>query len=173
MYTTDTEQRFEKLYTLLFPEVFKYIYFRTKDKELASDLAQAVFIKVYEKIETIRAATEKTYIFTILKNQLIDFYRTKKDTVSYEETFPDHDPLSYRGDLSHEIITEHDRIFVLQSLDRLSEDYKDVIIKKALLGWSYEEISKKNQESEQTIRKRYSRALSQLAEIIKNTHIYE
>lgn len=173
MYDIDTEKKFEKLYKLLLPEVFKYIYFRTKDKNIANDLTQNIFIKVYEKIETIRAATEKTYIFTIVKNQLIDYYRTKKNIVSYEETFPDHDPLGYTGDLSQEIITENDRMFIVESLDRLSEDYKDIIIKKALLGWSYEEISEETQESEQTLRKRYSRALIQLAKVIKEINLYE
>ncbi|KKU85720.1 MAG: hypothetical protein UY14_C0015G0015 [Parcubacteria group bacterium GW2011_GWA1_47_9] len=49
----DTEA-FGRLYELYFTPVYRYIYLRTKNKEEAEDLSQAVFVKVFKSIGAFR-----------------------------------------------------------------------------------------------------------------------
>jgi RNA polymerase sigma-70 factor (ECF subfamily) len=49
----DTEA-FSRLYELYFIPVFRYIYFRVKDKEEANDLTQIVFLKVFSSLPNFK-----------------------------------------------------------------------------------------------------------------------
>jgi len=50
-------------------DIWNYAYFLTKDRELAKDIAQEVFIKAYYSIHTFRGqSTLKTWLLTITRN---------------------------------------------------------------------------------------------------------
>ncbi|ANE46963.1 hypothetical protein SY83_12525 [Paenibacillus swuensis] len=58
-------------------DVWNYIYFLTRYKETADDLAQEVFIKVYEKMYTFRGhSSVKTWILSITRNTVHDYRRS-------------------------------------------------------------------------------------------------
>lgn len=83
----------EKLYEEYHDKVFRYIYSKVNDFYLSEDLCSDVFVKVVEKLDTFneKKASISTWIFTIARNRLIDYYRTRKvtseipDDLTYEE----------------------------------------------------------------------------------------
>ncbi len=72
-----TAEAFSLFYEEYLPKIFKYISYRISDKFLAEDLTSTVFEKALTKYETYssKKAVISTWVFTIARNTLIDYYR--------------------------------------------------------------------------------------------------
>lgn len=58
--------------------LLNYAFFRVRDRELAEDLMQETFISALKSQQTYNGtAGEKTWLTAILKNKIIDYYRSK------------------------------------------------------------------------------------------------
>lgn len=168
---TEKEKRFSDIFEASVEQVFRYVYVRTKDKELAEDITQTTFMKVYEKIDSIKEDKEKQYTITIAKNLLIDYYRKNKINIEYDETLPSCNPLEYSPHLTEEkIFKKEDIDFVIKIINQLEPYDGELVRLRAILEWSYKEISEYLETNEATIRKQYSRALEKLREIIINKY---
>jgi RNA polymerase sigma-70 factor (TIGR02943 family) len=78
--------------------LFSLAMYRVGHKETSEDLVQETFVSAMRMKETFRGdSSEKTWLVSILKNKIIDYYRKKdvlKDTTSYlketEDSFSEH-----------------------------------------------------------------------------------
>jgi RNA polymerase sigma-70 factor (ECF subfamily) len=72
-----TAEAFSLFYEEYLPKIFKYINYKISDRFLAEDLTSAVFEKALTKYETYssKKAAISTWVFTIARNTLIDYYR--------------------------------------------------------------------------------------------------
>jgi RNA polymerase sigma factor (sigma-70 family) len=79
---------FAELYTEFLPKVYRYIAYRINDVPTAEDLTSMVFEKALTKFESYdtRKAQFSTWVFTIARNTLTDYFRThlKRQTVTLE-----------------------------------------------------------------------------------------
>ncbi len=56
--------------------LYRYALPRVNDKEIAKDLVQETFLAAWRNIDNYKGeASEKNWLFTILKNKIIDHYR--------------------------------------------------------------------------------------------------
>jgi RNA polymerase sigma-70 factor (ECF subfamily) len=63
--------------------LLNYAFFRVRDKAFAEDLMQETFISALKSQHTYNGtANEKTWLTAILKNKIIDFYRSKLNKYS-------------------------------------------------------------------------------------------
>jgi RNA polymerase sigma-70 factor, ECF subfamily len=70
---------FDDLYNNYHHDVFQFLFYMVRNKELAEDLVQEVYIRVlksYEKFEG--KSSEKTWLFSIARNVAIDSFRKQK-----------------------------------------------------------------------------------------------
>ncbi|WP_282155671.1 RNA polymerase sigma factor SigX [Cytobacillus gottheilii] len=70
---------FDDLYNKYHHDVFQFLFYMVRNKELAEDLVQEVYIRVlksYEKFEG--KSSEKTWLFSIARNVAIDSFRKQK-----------------------------------------------------------------------------------------------
>jgi len=87
---------FEALYRKYADKVYNYFWYRTgSDKELSEDLMQETFFRAYSHLKRfhIRGYSYLTYLLTIARRILIDYYRKTKlvlindmENLSYEIT---------------------------------------------------------------------------------------
>jgi len=66
--------------------MFNYTFIRLRDRETAKDLVQDTFLSALQNLDSFRGdSTEKTWLYSILKNKIIDYYRKKASdkTISY------------------------------------------------------------------------------------------
>lgn len=155
-------EAFGSIYDSYFTQVYRFLYYRTKHRELAEDLVQTVFIKVFARIEDIDATYPKAYLFTVARNILTDHWR-KKIEYSYDETASHErtDPNATRS-LEEKMNDEQDIDRILARLDTLSDDQQDVVLLKYVHDLTTPEIALALGKSEVTIRKIQSRALKSL-----------
>ena len=66
-------------------QLLNYALLRTGDREIARDLVQDTFLSAIQGVHSFRGeSSEKTWLFSILKNKIIDHFRKK----SNEKTVP-------------------------------------------------------------------------------------
>ena len=68
---------FEEVYMDNYKPLYNYIYMQLLHRQDAEDIFSEVFIKAMDAYESYNpfAASEKTWLFRIAKNSLIDYYR--------------------------------------------------------------------------------------------------
>jgi RNA polymerase sigma factor (sigma-70 family) len=75
--TDDPNALLDELMTAYGKEVWNYAYSITRKWDMADDITQEVFIKVYRHIQSFRRdASVKTWLLTITRNTAIDFQRS-------------------------------------------------------------------------------------------------
>lgn len=63
-----------------------YIAKRVSNNEEREDILQNIFLKIYEGVDKIKDEQKITsWVFTVAKNTIIDFYRKKTDSTTFEE----------------------------------------------------------------------------------------
>lgn len=68
---------FDHAYKTYYNDVLRYISYRIYDQLTAEELTQDIFIKINEHLNNydVHKAKFKTYLYTIVKNKLIDYFR--------------------------------------------------------------------------------------------------
>lgn len=85
-----TEER-EALYTAYSEKVRGYVFGKVANRHDAEDLVSDVFLKAYEKYPTFDAnrASVSTWLYTITRNTVIDYFRTHRPGVELPHDLPD------------------------------------------------------------------------------------
>ena len=77
---------FARIYDLFFEKLYKFIFYRVGHKQISEDLLAETFVKAWQKIGQIgNSKALSSWLFHIAKNNIIDYYRSKKTTISLEE----------------------------------------------------------------------------------------
>ena len=63
-------------------QLFRFASIRINDKETAKDLVQETFLSALKNVDTFKGeVSEKNWLYTILKNKIIDYYRKKSTSL--------------------------------------------------------------------------------------------
>jgi RNA polymerase sigma-70 factor (ECF subfamily) len=129
-------------------KVFTTIYLLVKDKYLAEDLFQDVFIKAIDTLNAGRYNEEGKFlpwITRIAHNLCIDHFRKVKRSPSIK-TSDDHDIFEVlnfsEAGIDEKIMRGQSNERVTKMLDMLPEDQKEVIVMRHFADLSFREIAK-------------------------------
>lgn len=145
-------EHFSYFYEKYSQSVYKFIYLKTFDRELAEDITSDVFMKALSKISTFTPkadATFKSWIFRIAYNTIIDHYRTKKEEPSLDEVAE----RGYYLDIGDMIDKKQNAKKVLKFLDTLDPLVKKIVIMRFWDELSFKEIAEITWESEDNCKK--------------------
>ncbi len=156
------ERDFYRLYTDCFTPIYKYVYFRVRDYDVATDITQDVFSKILEQKQDIDPETELRLLYTIARNKLIDYLRKKK-SVNLAPGYEVED-LSIQSPDKH-IMHKNDTELLLKLLDHLPDDDKEIIIMRHLQELEYSEIARITNKAESHVRQIVSRGIKKLKEL--------
>ena len=152
------------------------------NEEDAKDTLQDAWIKIYKSLKKFRQDSSfYTWIYRIVTNTCHDALK-KRNRINQVTSLTDYSN-SFEGEINDIKDEVHipERIFenkeytqlLLESLDKLSTDHKQIIILRDVQGFSYEEISQIMACSEGTVKSRLSRARIKLKEIISQDRSME
>jgi RNA polymerase sigma factor (sigma-70 family) len=161
-----TREEFKNIFENHFDSIRNYIYYRSGDKELASDIAQETFIKYWEKKsgEDDRKGNIKRLLYKIAGDLFVSAYRKKKVSMKYpvynhNEGFS-HSPeeqLAYA-----ELIKNYEN-----ALANLPEKQRVVFLLHRMDGLKYHEIAVNLGVSIKAVEKRMKHALEFLKKSIE------
>lgn len=164
----DKQNEFEKQYTLLFDEIYCYVLYRITDKNDAEDIVSEVFIIAYQKLDSFNPglASLKTWLFSIAKRKVIDYWRKKKFVIDFKESFEPLQILTVSGNSMQ--IRIDDDLFVHNIFSQLKPELKTLFALRYIDDLSYEEIAALTNKKVPSIRKIFSRIHLQLRNELKN-----
>lgn len=147
LYLTGDEAAFSHLLNRHKAKIYSSIYMFTKDRELADDLFQDVFIKIIDTLRKGKYNHEGKFLQWALRiayNMCVDqFRRNKRRTkVSSTESFDIFDVLESQDENREMSIIKnetHDRVRTL--VDQLPEEQREVVILRHYADMSFKEIA--------------------------------
>ena len=159
-----TEQEKTKIYEDYAIKVRNYILSKVNDFNLAEDLTSDVFVKVYSKLDSFndKKASLSTWIFTITRHTLIDYYRTRK----VNEELPE--DLTYEED-EEDICTLENLDTLKEGLKKLSDKERDLIVLHYYSKETLKDIANKMNISYAYAKVLHAKALLKLKNSFKNS----
>lgn len=162
---------FQGLYELYFKRVYSYVAGRVNNRLDAEDLVSDVFLQIVKGLPQFKNRhyfSFGSWIFTIARNLVTDFYRCQGHPVDELQL----DVLKNDEADSVEIdglLIEQERAAELRAmLNRLSERRREVIILKYFSGLRNQEIAQILDLDERTVASHLSRGLKDLYEFYGN-----
>ena len=156
---------FAELYDEFMPKVFRYISYKMNDQQITEDLTSTVFEKAlvsFDKYSSDKAAFS-TWIFSIARNTLIDYYRTNKtrQQVALDEAIE----MPSRELSPHEEAEKKaEQDYLKDCLSKLPEDDQEIIRLKFAGEFNNRQIAKMLGLSESNVGVRLFRAVKKLRE---------
>ncbi|WP_112181212.1 sigma-70 family RNA polymerase sigma factor [Paraliobacillus zengyii] len=165
---------FEDIYNKYHQDLFQYIFYMVKDKSLAEDLIQEVYIKVLKSYDSFRGeSSEKTWLFSIArhttmdsfrkqtrnKQRLIDFLNFNKQASDFKDT----------SRLPEEIVILDEELKdIYYQLDKCSLDQKQVLILRYLQSLTIQETADIMGCSTSKVKTTQHRALKKLQTLLRD-----
>jgi RNA polymerase sigma-70 factor (ECF subfamily) len=152
-------EAFGSLYDLLCDDVYRYFYHQLGRAQDAEDLVSLTFLRAWQAISSFkwRGRPFEAWLFTVARNQLIDFYRRQRASAPLDEAREDGKP-------GPEALTlaELEAAATRSALDRLTQEQREVLVLKFYLNRDNREIAAIMGKREGTVRGLQLRALRAL-----------
>jgi len=152
----------EQVYTDYSGKVMGYIRARVRNKADAEDLHSAVFEKILRKLDEFdpSKASLNTWIFTVTRNTVIDYYRRSKPTEELDENLSDDLELD-ENLLNTETLSE-----LAAALKSLPQQLMDIIVLRYYDGKPLTEIAQLMGLSYGAVKLRHQNAVIMLREAL-------
>jgi RNA polymerase sigma factor (sigma-70 family) len=127
-----TTSEYNKCVDNLSDAIFRFLLKNTRDKDLANDLVQDSFLKLWLKRKDVDNKKSKSYLFTTAYHTMIDHFRKNERKDSFDPQMHD--------------VAYHDNNFsdlkeVLDmAIQKLSPIQRSVVMLRDYEGYSYKEI---------------------------------
>jgi RNA polymerase sigma-70 factor, ECF subfamily len=157
------QDAFACLYDSYIERIYRYVYFRVGEDEIAEDITSQVFLKSWEKLALFQIGPTPfiAWLYRIAHNTIIDYYRTRKTSISLDD--------AAQVDINHVDGTDErlDQQFeskqLHEALKQLTNEQQQVLTLKFIDGFSTRQIAKKLGKQQGAIRALQMRALQTLA----------
>ena len=147
-------------FTLLYREfkvpVFTVIFRIVNSKEIAEDITQDVFVKLFVSPPDLSVKMLRAWIFTVSRNSAIDYLRKNKVLHNEEITLSAHN-------VENEVLN---RLDIEQAFQTLDTTEREIVTLHLNAGLSFKEITSITQLSLPSTYRRYKKALNKLKVIL-------
>jgi RNA polymerase sigma-70 factor (family 1) len=159
------KEAFKSLFDTYFEDVRRYLLYRSGNNEIATDIAQDTFLRIWEKQLTIEPKTAKGLLFKIAGDLYISDYRKKQVAFNFFNTFqPIHNSTTPEDEIHfQELQNAYDT-----ALKSMPEKQRTVFLLSRIDELKYKEIADQLGLSVKAIEKRMSQALDHLKTHLKD-----
>lgn len=165
-------QALADFFDAFFTPVYSYVLRMVGDVTLAEDLTQEVFVQIYQKLETYDPGRDpQPWVFAIATNQVRSHWRWRQvrekksaagaewEAAADEVAAPDELPLAVMAQ-------DEARERLRAAVEALPEDMRVPVLLRAYEGLAFEDIAAILEITSVAVRKRYSRALARLRDVL-------
>lgn len=158
------KQAFADLYDFYVQPIYRFIFYKTHQRETAEDLTSQTFAKALEKIRLFQAGkgTFSGWLYRIARNTVIDYYRTLKSSVNIEDAWG----LTDEADIAADLENREKLQEVSRHLKQLSAEQREIVILRVWQELSYAEIASILDKSEDSCKMLFSRTIRKLRETV-------
>jgi len=155
---------FEKIYRHYMPKIYRFYYFKLKDRHLAEDLTSELFVRVYKGLRktSLNSKSFSVWIYRIANNLMIDYFR--KTGKADEQQNPFTEGYFARNEPGFE------NRKLAAAVGRLTELQRDAVLLKFVEDMDYDTIAQVLKKRKATVRGIVFRAMTELKAEIKKEH---
>lgn len=145
----------EQIYTEYRDRVMGYIYARLRSRADAEDLCQDVFEKINMKLDGFDSgkASISTWIYSITRNSVIDFYRRSHPHEEIDEN------MAQDGAVDDNLLNDETLEELAEALEKLPAELREIVVLRYYDGIPLTEIAKKMGMSYGMVKLRHNSAL--------------
>lgn len=155
-------------------QVFTMSYRMLSHREDARDLAQEIFLTVYERLPAFRGeSTFKTWIYRVTVNRCRDELRRRR-TVKHtrpgsliDSEGEQLEPAGREPSPEQSARGREAEILVARAMEELTEELREIVVLRDVQDLAYEEIARVLDVPVGTVRSRLNRARARLAELLE------
>jgi RNA polymerase sigma-70 factor (ECF subfamily) len=151
------KEEFKDVYDVHFDAIRRYLFYRCGDMELASDVAQDVFMKIWEKRFSLNGNPIRPLLYKMAADMYLNHYRANLRHADFEQgmVYMDDAGLSPEDEMTfNELAAAYS-----QALGQLPEKQRTVFLMNREDGMKYKEIADCLQISVKSVEKDISAAL--------------
>lgn len=152
-----------EIYLAYQEKVAAYVRNRIADPYAAEDVVSEVFLKIYQKLESYdeSLASLSTWIYSITRNTVIDYYKKRKTQLAFFEEFTEIE------EMPDEMPAYEERLENLaNALEKMGERERDLIILHYYKGYTLKRIAKMMGMSYINAKVVHAKALSALQRLL-------
>lgn len=158
------KSEFVELFNEMYQPVKNYVYYKTGDMEVAEDVVQDTFVKIWEKKDEIRPKTVKALLYTIAGNLCKNRFEHQQVMFefanNYKHEFNNRSP-------EFELELKEFNAKLQGAIEKLNEKNRTVFLMNRIDGLTYKQIAENLELSVKAVEKRMKNALSELKETIE------
>lgn len=167
----DTEA-FGELYECYQLSVFRYLYYRTGDTQLAEDLTSEVFLRMIRALPGYqqKEVAFQAWLFQIAHNLLNDHYRKAnvRNHVELEEDMMEEMTSTRARPVEYTL----NSMTLNQAINRLSGEQRDVIVLRFISGMPIAQVAQTLNKSEDAVKGLQRRALMTLRDVLADWEVH-
>jgi len=151
---------FVYIYDAYVKKIYNFIYYKTNHRETAEDLTSKTFFKVLKSMgkSDLHTNNFNAWIYTVARNLVIDYYRTKKNDTDIEDCYG----MGYDANIEGGVGNKEKLEIVKKYLGKLKAEHREIIMLRVWEEMSYKEISEIIGKSEENCRMMFSRVINKL-----------
>jgi len=159
----------ESVYTALFKEysktLYNYLSYKTGNLNLAKDLTQEAFTRLWQNCKSVIPSTAKGYVFKTANNLLINEYNHQKVVLKFQKI-----PQSEKNIESPEFLLQEKELKseLEAAISALPEKQRVVFLLSRIDKKTYKQIAEILEISKKAVEKRMYKALDSLRQVSKN-----
>jgi RNA polymerase sigma-70 factor, ECF subfamily len=153
---------FGMLYDLYAEKIYRFVYYKVFNKELAEDIVSDVFMKALERIDSFDAekGVFSAWLYRIARNTVIDRYRTRKPTIDIDDIFD----LGVNERFEEKIDARDTLEKISQYLEVLSPKQREIVTLRIWEELPYSEIAQIVDATEGSVKMTFSRVIRDIRE---------
>jgi len=141
-----------------------------KDEEVANDMIQDIFLKVWINKETIsKADSFNRYLFQMARNMIYDYFDHELVKEKYEHNVLENTEYLYSDLLEEEIYAKELSLLIDIAIEKMPPQRKQIFILSRKKGVSNDEIAQKLNINKRTVENHITLAIKELRKIIQST----
>jgi RNA polymerase sigma-70 factor (family 1) len=154
---------FKEVFDQHYDPVKNFLYYKLGDINLAEDLVQEVFLKAWEKRDTIRMETVQNLLYTIANNLAINHFNSAKARFEFE--LREQAPVTQES--PHYVLEKDEFAVTLEkAIATLAENQRIVFLMNRIDELTYAEIAQRLGIGVKAVEKRMHEALEALRKTI-------
>ena len=161
------KEEFKKLFDTYFDAIRRYLYYRCSDSEMASDVAQDLFTRIWEKSMQVDPVKDKALLYKMASDMIVSKLRRKKVELNYSDSIIIEE---YKNTPETNFEYEQLKIKYSEALLKMPEKVRTTFLMSRGEELKYAEIAERLRVSIKAIEKRMNLALTLLKrELLKDT----
>jgi RNA polymerase sigma-70 factor (ECF subfamily) len=148
---------FKRLFDMYFDAIRSFAFYRCGDTETASDIAQEIFLKIWEKRDGYSASNIKPLLYKMANEMVINHYRKEmcRENLKRRMIFEDEGEQS----AEEQLLFEEFNLLYVKALEEMPENQRVVFLMNRDDGLKYKEIAEYFRISVKAVEKRMSAAI--------------